>query len=474
MPFVGERANKASHSDIVKNPDVARFLDGCEYLKPPSDEEGRAMAAHFGPPPEDAAELPGQVVAIDGSYHETCLNEKLPNTRVGFVKVGSVLIVMREFGSLRVDGGRYVDPFRVAKLRERNDALTFTLPSANLRTKGHPTVRESFRAAVDEHLHGPATRFKKDDPSTSLRTTLFHLASLRPGSAGTADPTRLTVHSCPACGREDVTLYDVPEPQTCPQCRSPIFPSDCLRVWEEVKDFQPNGESISRFMLAVEHMLPAHYVRYCRDNSPESLSELVFFVDGPLAVFGGAAWLHASIMRFLDGVNAGLDGLGYKPVLIIGLQKSGQLVDHFNLIDRYVGNDSLLAVDDDYRYGRVLGDRPHSARGFGEETYYGQDFLYKTPSGRRFVIGLPYPFRAKLGAESGGADFVRAKTEIARYTELARALKLVRHFECDLYRNAIVPVALAHRYTAISLAPGGRVLDLLTKKAMKERRPNEF
>ena len=44
---------------------------------------------------------------------------------------------------------------------------------------------------------------------------------------------------------------------------------------------------------------------------------------------------------------------------------------------------------------------------------------------------------------------------------------MIKHFESDLYRNAVVPVALAHRYTAISLEPGGRVLDLLTKQALE-------
>lgn len=88
---------------------------------------------------------------------------------------------------------------------------------------------------------------------------------------------------------------------------------------------------------------------------------------------------------------------------------------------------------------------------------------YKTPSGRDFVFALPYPFPSK---NPPGVDFVQAKTEMGRYPELARALALISHFESDLYQNAIVPIALAHRYTAISLVPGGRVLDLLTRSAL--------
>lgn len=43
----------------------------------------------------------------------------------------------------------------------------------------------------------------------------------------------------------------------------------------------------------------------------------------------------------------------------------------------------------------------------------------------------------------------------------------IDHFESDLNVNAVVPIALAHRYTAISLSPGGRVLDILTKDALE-------
>ena len=40
----------------------------------------------------------------------------------------------------------------------------------------------------------------------------------------------------------------------------------------------------------------------------------------------------------------------------------------------------------------------------------------------------------------------------------------------DTNRNATVPVVLAHHYTAISLVPGGRVLDILTRKALKKEK----
>src|SRR4051812_26455961 len=98
MPYLGEMASKASHFDIVKNPEIASFLGGCEYLRPPSEAEGQAMGDRFVvPPPTDGVGLPDQVIATDGSYHETSLDENLPSTKMGYVKAGCILIDLGDF-----------------------------------------------------------------------------------------------------------------------------------------------------------------------------------------------------------------------------------------------------------------------------------------------------------------------------------------------------------------------------------------
>ena len=53
--------------------------------------------------------------------------------------------------------------------------------------------------------------------------------------------------------------------------------------------------------------------------------------------------------------------------------------------------------------------------------------------------------------------------DINNYENLNVYLNIIQDFECDLYENAVIPIALAHKYTAISLEPGGKVLDLLSK-----------
>jgi len=471
MPYDNELASKASHADIVENPDVREFLSESVYLREPGDDEIEALKGVFQQvPPLSEKSLPTHIFAIDGSPHESLVDGRMPSTKVCYVKVSTIHILMDEFGALRVEDGRFVDPFRVAKLRRNKDSLVFVLPSSNVRWKEYQSVRDSFRARLDQELIKKETRFDKEDYRTSLRSTIFHLAAMRPDKMGSGDPSRIIIHHCPSCKHENIELRDIPDIQFCPNCGKEVYPSDVLRLWEEVSDFQSNQVAMTRFMLTVEHILPVHYIRHLlQANFPlEQLASIAFFVDGPLAIFGNCAWLHRPLMQYYNQINSRLRKEGLPDITVLGLQKTGQLADYFSIIDKYVPNNMAFAVNDDYRYKYVVSSREPSRTGFGDETYYGQDFLLKTQSGRRFVVALPYPFASKR--EASGENFHDLKIDWSRYPNLDRALELIHEFETDLYANAVIPVALAHRYTAISAMPGGKVLDILSKDVFSGRR----
>lgn len=465
MPFVGEYADKSSHSRIVRHPDVATFLGGCKFLCEPSEAAADEMAQRFVAwPASDPPALPPQLITTDGSWHEGSVDPHLlPSTRVGYVQIGCVLIDVRGFQNLRAERD-LVDPFAVARLEDSNSPLVFPLPSSNVRWGGVSTVREGFRAALDQHFYGPTTRFRDNDPSSSLRSTLFELASRRDGPLGTHDARLLRLHRCPngdGCEQRNIEVRDVVEVQTCPGCHRPVYPTDCLRVWEGVEDYQPNGEALGRLMMIVEQLMPIHYIRWILRHSPQALSRTAFFVDGPLAIFGNGAWLHGPILRFLRDVDDRLTGLRLPRVVLVGVQKTGILVDYMNVVTEHIPPGRLLLVDDEFRYRYVTGADSRQARIFGSETHYGQDFIYKAESGRFFVLGLPYPV-----ADKSSPEFASTSRDLHAYFTLPQALGLVSHLESDLYENATIPAILAHRYTAISLRPGGQVLDLLTRQAL--------
>ena len=104
-----DHVDRSSHIDIVKNPDVSRFLKECQYMVAPTGNELAEITSNFCDVPESTRVLPTKIIAIDGNNFEACVNPEIPFTRVGFVKLSNVLIDRSQYKSLGT--GRFVDPF---------------------------------------------------------------------------------------------------------------------------------------------------------------------------------------------------------------------------------------------------------------------------------------------------------------------------------------------------------------------------
>ena len=209
-----------------------------------------------------------------------------------------------------------------------------------------------------------------------------------------------------------------------------------------------------------------HYIRHLKERFPNSylgaLSNMCFFIDGPLAVNGTAAWIKSSLQKCIHDVNKELQEAEMSPLMVIGLQKSGKLYDYIHLIGDSIRPNSIYCVTDEFRNSYVDFNKTPSGTTYGNETYYGQDFLLKTTSGKLFVFNAPYPFPNKDNI----MVFKKEKANIEHYSNIGAYARLIEDFESDLYESAVVPIALAQKYTAISLQPGGKVLDILAQGAV--------
>ena len=460
MPYGNQTADKRGHADFIRNPDVQAFMQDCVFLKEPSNAEAERIARTYGPAPAgQPPRLPGFVVASDASKNESSLQDKLPSTQIGFIKVSHVLILMDKYQELVDPRSRFVDPFKVAELHRQAQPITFVLPGSNVQYKGAPTVRDGFRQAVYDQL--TADRRAGGNRMVLTETLL------------TLNDDQLTIEKCPVVTcQQDIShlVFNKRQPtHTCTHCTGTVYATDWLRLHEGISDFGDNASAMTRMMNAVEHLLLAGLVLEMLAGNPAALGKVAFVMDGPLALFGEPAKLHPRLMKLFHRANAKLAELGLEPLLVMGLQKTGIVMDHARLLQRflnqiYPGQGVLRVIDDQYRHEFITGsDNP--AENFGHESYYGQDFLFKTEKGRIFNFALPYPFPAKDGRRD---DFARRKVEATRYGSLLeRACDLIRHFELDLYDDAIVPVALAHRHASISLMPGGKMLDLLAREGLR-------
>lgn len=461
MPYQNEFADKTSHIDIVKNPDVEDFLQKCHKIEDFNGDDISSAREQFSSPENNYFHKPDNIISIDGSLYEASIKEEYPSQKVGFIKVGVVLLQCKSLSAIQ-GASRFVDPYEVAKIKENNEAYSFVLPSTNIVYGDCDNTQESFRRALDEQFD--KLRDKKDDPNTSLKTTLFKMATYLEG----CDESKIKISKCPSClkgdGKDDNTLIYIHkgdnEPK-CPYCGKRLYLTDVLRVWELVDDYTSNKDAITRTMNIVERLLAMHYIRsiveFQKDSFANILENLCFFIDGPLSVYGEPAKFHACFMKYLFELNQTMRQFNKSDILMIGIQKSGAVNDYLNLIKDYIKNGEVFCLSDEIRNKYVTVNRKPASDTFGKETYFGQDFLYKNKKGNVFVFYVPYPFYSKSG------DFKYEKSNISNYRNIKIYTDLLDEFDCDLYENALIPTVLAHKYTAISLAPGSKVLDLLSK-----------
>jgi hypothetical protein len=447
MPYDGQQASKGGHSDIIRNPQVQEFLGNCAYMRQPSAAEGEAIAASFHEAPK-TDELPALVIASDSSPFSDPISRQFPSTQVGYVNVSLIAFDMADFNGLQPKGSRFVDPHMIAEFHRKAKKVSFVLPGSNVRYAGASSVQNGFRLAVYEQLSDDRTRIDKN--GCTLAETLLAI------EAG-----KLVVQKCPNCGAaRDFPFSRNEKVITCLNCSERVYLTDALRIHEQMSDFGDNTAAITRFMNAAEHLQICTLLKTMSENSLETLSNSAVMVDGPLALFGQPAKFHASLQAFYNELFDKCTSKGLPPPLIMGLQKEGQVMEHARSLAPYLKPGTFNVISDEYRARYINGIQPQNDN-FGHETYYGQDFIYKTDAGQIFDVCLAYPIADKKDR----AAFGKRKAEIALYAPwLARVFALIRHLEFDLYESAVVPVALAHRHASISLKPGGAMLEVLTKQ----------
>jgi hypothetical protein len=452
MPYSREKTSKSGHMDLVRNPDVENFLSNCKYILEPSEADSLEIAKAFLPAPK-SSNLPLKVVASDASPYSEPITDKFPSTQIGYVKISLVLVDLKEFEALVEPGSRYVDPFKAAKIHRNANGIAFTLPGSNVRYKGAKNVKDGFRKAVYDQYIDSRTNFKAGSAFT-LADTLLSI-----------NEDKIQIDKCPSCNQPQLfpfTFTSIQDVSVCHDCNEQVYLTDSLRLHEQLSDFGDNTSAMTRFMNVTEHLLIASFIRTLLEIDPVGLSRMGFIIDGPLAIFGQPAKIHSPLMAFYHRMKLDLEKRGLPAPVIIGLQKDGQVMEHARAINRYLPSGTFRPVDDKYRAEYIKGNEIQNAN-FGNETYYGQDFIFKTESGRIFTVGIPYPFSNK----SNPAEFSKKKVEPIFYGEiLGKSFSLIRYFEFDLYENAVVPIALAHRHASISLVPGGKVLDLVTKTGL--------
>lgn len=446
MPYEGEFASYKPLRRIAEAERVKALLKKAKTIKPAQGTSALIPSK----PPVSRTQLPDYAFAIDGSYAEVDVRNGYPGAKVGYVTVASVLLDLKRIDEL--DEIRPVDPREFRKTEEAS-TLDAAMPGCNVVTRAHTSALESFREALYENFLDVVV---DSGDGRSLLDTYEALLSQRT-SATTA---------CPYKDRAGCELtFGIPVGATSCPCTNafPIYSTDALRIHERFHDSSTNGEAFGEVMQVWERVLLIHLLRWFeRRGLLEKIAKIAFLLDGPLAMFGHPAWLSPIIKSELQRLNKVIRAQTGSDLLIIGIEKSGSFVTHFEEVDQtetgepFFPNGTYALLTDQYIKDRVIfstSDKP-----YGQDTYFGRKFFYKAKSGARIVGTIPMLDHAQ--------DDVSAD-DITKYPSFGTVCAILDKLVSSRIPNSVGPIITAHSHAAIPLTLGTKVLEQLARALVK-------
>lgn len=451
MPYEGEFAGYRALQRIAENERVKNLVRNARVYAPPTSPRPVPKSA----PPVPLV-LPGFVFAIDGSNAEVDVRNGYPGAKVGYCTVASVLLDLEKMGEL--DEQRPASPIEFRRTEEAS-SVDAALPGSNVVTRDHTSARHSFRAELYELLHNG---YVDEEDGTPLLETYQALLALKPDNRNGQQCPYREEHDC------EERLGEVPNGLTSCPCskRHPIYSTDALRIHEGFRDLGSNREILGEVMQVWERLVLVHLLRcFERKGWLDRIGRIAFMLDGPLAVFGHPAWLSAAMKSELKRLNAKVRELGGSDILIVGVEKTGEFVTHFEEIDNterpgetFFMPRSYQLLTDKYIKERVKFS--DSVKRYGVDTYFGRKLFYKTASGARIVATIPFLSEQQDTLESEDSGL---------YPQFASYCALLDKLVSSRFPNALAPLVSANSHAAIPLQLGAKVLQQLARALMKER-----
>lgn len=389
--------------------------------------------------------LPKRVIAIDGSNVSHKVRNGFPGAEASIVMLSVVFIDVSRLAA--IEPNEIPSP-KVFTEMDSAHTLDEVLPGANIVRSSVPndTPTEFFRAKVFDALGG-----RLDPSHESVLETLRAISARK-------DNISCPIEGCGKRYSQGTGQFDCP----CER-KAALFETDAFRFHERFNELGSNGEVHGEVRHVLEVLSLVNILRFFEHPSRiQHLRDCAFVLDGPLAVFGQPASIAPYIRREIMRISQKCRKETGKDLLIIGVEKTGQYVNHFQDLDwtdegpgeRFAAQ-TVLIPDAAY-VNRNIVFRPVNAKPSGADTYFGRKVFYKTRSRSRAVLNL-----AMVNDQS--ADF--SDISSTAFPRLGDALNVLDHLSTYLYQDGFMPLVRAHAHAAIPLKRGTDIIQGLFQTA---------
>ncbi len=422
----------------------------------------KRLKVHHGPHKPDFKELhlssktdlkrvgfkPDMILAIDGSYNARKVENGFPGAEYGYVTIASVLILLERIRELEKQ--EFINPVDYRET-EKASSIDLVIPGCNVIIDDEDSAKSSMRRLFYETLKGTIVF---NEGETLLETYEELLKNRNEGR----------FPKCPHDNCDHNLEFNLGQ-YTCPSCKNTLYSTDALRLHELMNDIGTCGEMYGQMMLVIERLWLIHILRaFEKRGWLATLRNIVFMMDGPLAVYSTSAWLTKPIIKELERINDLSRKFNNQDIIIIGIEKSGLFANHFEDLDTSVDNipdifpkANALLLSDKYIKENIIFSK--SLKPYGLDTYFGRKFLYKTKSGYRLVVNLAVYDKFQRNTNTATHN---------QYPRLKDVMDVLDQVVSNKYDNSVMPIVTAHAEASIPLNLGRRIFEDIARE-IRER-----
>ncbi|ALV05603.1 NurA domain-containing protein [Roseateles depolymerans] len=233
----------------------------------------------------------------------------------------------------------------------------------------------------------------------------------------------------------------------CPITSKTIFLTDVFRLHELIEE-DVGAAGVAGYVAGiVEHLILLHIIRNLLRKDRAALKQVLFIMDRPTGWFGVTATVHTLMLELSEWL---FDNHAF---YLAGLEKSGAFVEHATLIREHMTAGSVLVLNDSYIYKFISPGEEDARRPYASSSYYGHKVIFKSRLGQMYVVSLP----------------VKELLKTPQPSDIPNLMDVLTHIEqlhCDMYENALLPVALANKLVSLSAHPSSQILKAFAKSSV--------
>lgn len=477
MAYINELAKNQGNQSLMANSGLKEFLKEIEFVSSVNEyiRLDDYVTSDFVKAKNSNLK---HIFVIDGSKFETKLGEN-EEIHISLLNVNQCIINVPKM--VKYLANSFALPKEYQEIK-KDITLNLIIPLKGLKGKDIVDEKDFFRMYFYKIMSHTNNRiidwleeqgFNINEHETLLETYIHLISNLTKLNTNINSP-------CPECRKLGHSLglktfknkdetFNHTVSCKCQTATKTYYITDLLQFYEQLNNENSNEALTTQMMLVLERITMLNLLRNLEKNDlQEIIEQSAFVLDGSLAIYSHASWLSSAILEEIIKIK------NKYQTLIIGVEKTGNFVEHFKKVDNFfkkepLKNGALFFLNDYYikKYIKMYDNDSF----YGEKNYFGKKLLYKNRLGKLFVINVAFEDEADKFLNYNERNTETERNKCQRMEDL---IMLLENFSSQAYPNALSFISMANDGASLSSSTMGKkllndfVVDILELKRTNE------